>query len=464
MSIAPGDLGKHGRQLGKGGQATVIELPGLELPDVTGELVYKKYHQPHSEFGSLRRVVATRNDLDLPARRRLDAVTVWPVRVVEESGHALGVVMPKIPDAYFDRVTLLGTGGTKLVLREVQNLFIPPDRAAGLGRPTPDGEQRLRICRDFAGVLAFLHDTLGVVFGDINAMNEVFRLDDTPMVMFLDCDGVRPKGVKATVTQLDAPDWVSPDGGLLSRASDLYKLGLFILRCLTPGPLASVRTNPDAIGGALDSQGVAMLRRALGAVPERRPLAAEWEVYLRRALGEPIAPPKVGAVAVDRPIVLKGQPVVVDWEAFEATEVRISAGPGCVEVVKANGAHDRGSTSIAPRETAVIEVSAVNALGVDHRSAGPVDVVEPPVHHPLPVPMPELPPLLVDVPAPQGLDLVSMPVLGIPPPRADLVPSADRKAFEWPSLPGVGAARFPIDFGGFFADVPTYEFDEESGR
>ena len=50
------------------------------------------------------------------------------------------------------------------------------------------------------------------MFGDVNAMNELYRLDDTPMVMFLDCDGVRPKGSKAAVRQLNSPDWVPPVG------------------------------------------------------------------------------------------------------------------------------------------------------------------------------------------------------------------------------------------------------------
>lgn len=464
MSIAPGDLGRPGRQLGKGGQAVVTDLPELTLPDVAGELVYKKYREPHGELGSLRRIVATRNDLDLPTRKRLDAVTVWPVRVVEENGQALGIVMPKIPSAYFDQVTLPGTGKQKNVLREVQNLFIPRDRAAELGRPTPSDEQRLRICRDFAGVLTLMHDTLGVVFGDVNAMNELFRLDDTPMVMFLDCDGVRPKGSVASVKQLNAPDWVPPGNEVLSRASDLYKLGLFVLRCLTPGPGTSVSTNPDAIRGVLDSQGVAMLRRALGPDSANRPLAREWEIYLRRTLGEPVVPPKAGDVSLDRTIILKGQTVVVEWEAFEATEIQISAGRGCTEVVKTQGAHSRGSTAIAPAEAAVVEVTAINALGTDHRSAGPVDVIEPPVVQPLPVPMPDLPPLQVDVPAPAGIGVLPpLPVIGIPAPRMDMwLP--EPKVFEWPAIPHVGAAHFPIDIGTFFADAPRYEFDEESGQ
>ncbi|WP_143467215.1 hypothetical protein [Lentzea kentuckyensis] len=464
MSIAPGDLGTPGQQLGRGGQAVVIDLPDLKLPDVAGQLVYKKYREPHSDPQSLRRIVDARHNLDLPTRKRLDAVTVWPVRVVEENGQALGIVMPKIPAAYFDQVVLPGTGSKKRVLREVQNLFIPPERAAELGRPKPSDEQRLRICRDFAGVLTLMHDTLGVVFGDINAMNELFRLDDTPMVMFLDCDGVRPKGSVASVKQLNAPDWVPPGNEVLSRASDLYKLGLFVLRCLTPGPGTSVCTDPDTIGGALDSQGLAMVRRALGPDLAARPLAREWEVYLRRTLGEPVAPPRVGAVSLDRTIVLKGQSVVVEWEAFEATEIRISAGPGRTEVVKARGAHERGSTPIAPLEAAVIEVSAINALGADHRSAGPVDVFEPPVQQPLPVPIPDLPSLRVDVPVPDGIDrMPPLPVIGIPQPRLDLRPPAPQ-VFEWPAIPDTGVAHFPIDFGGFFADAPRYPFDEESGR
>ena len=385
VPVVPSDLGKLGVQLGKGGEATVFDLPDLTYPDVRGPLVYKRYQRPHDSPQSLHRVVASRNGLDDVTRAKLDAMTAWPVRVVEENGHAVGIVMPRIPDPYFDRV--VRNSGPKNSLREVQNLFIDPVRARQLGRPAPTDEQRLRICRDFAGGLAFLHRELKIVVGDINPKNAVFRLDAEPTVLFLDCDAVRPAGVVAKVKQLDAPDWVPPEGGDLSRATDHYKLGLFILRCLSPGAGSSVNTDPAAAASRLDAQGLAMLRRAVSGTPADRPTAREWEVHLRLLLGESLVRPRLGEVRLDRTFVLTGQSVVVEWEARDAIEVEFTAGTSSSRV---DGRQGKGRTPVEPDKSGWIEVRAVNDLGADHRRVGPVTVVAPPELRPLPVPMPQV--------------------------------------------------------------------------
>ena len=45
--------------------------------------------------------------------------------------------------------------------------------------PAPDLGERFAICRDLAGALAFLHEH-GVVFGDVNAKNALFRIGLEP--------------------------------------------------------------------------------------------------------------------------------------------------------------------------------------------------------------------------------------------------------------------------------------------
>jgi hypothetical protein len=457
VPVTPSELGKLGAQLGKGGEATVFDLPDLTYPDVRGPLVYKRYQRPHDSPQSLHRVVASRNSLDEATRAKLDAMTAWPVRVVEENEQAVGIVMPRIPDPYFDLVKR--NSGPKKSLREVQNLFIDPARALQLGRPAPTAEQRLRICRDFAGGLAFLHRELKIVIGDINPKNAVFRLDAEPTVLFLDCDAVRPAGVVAKVKQLDFPDWVPPEGGALNRTTDHYKLGLFILRCLSPGAGSSVNTDPAAAAG-LDAEGFAMLRRAVGGAPADRPTAREWEVYLRLLLGESVVPPRLGEVRLDRTVVLAGQAVVVEWEARDSAEVEFTSGASSVRV---DGRRGRGTTSVALGTSGWIDVRAVNNLGADHRRLGPVTVVEPPEIRPLPVPVPQVAWPLLGQAGPPRAQLPPLPAVDVRPMAPDAFTAGGRRPFL-PPVPVPFWAGFPFDLQAMLTESPEFDLGFHDGE
>ena len=202
----------------------------------------------------------------------------------------------------------------------MQHTFVAPDRNALIGMPTPTEEQRLRICRDLANVLAFLHsDDLKITFGDLKKKNELFRLDAEPHVMLIDCDAARVRGDMGQ--QPNTPDWIPPTGELLSVLSDRYKFGLFVLRCLTPGDQGSTRTDPAAAAGVLDATGMGMLRDAITEPPKQRPSTLEWFQYLSRCLGEPLDPPTLGALALDRTFVAAGEPLTVRWTAQEAETV-----------------------------------------------------------------------------------------------------------------------------------------------
>ena len=65
------------------------------------------------------------------------------------------------------------------------------------------------------------------------------------------------------------------------KATDVYKLGLAILRCLNPGrapPPCGTRAGWSA---KLDAAGVDLIARAVGQDPAKRPTAKELYVYLR---------------------------------------------------------------------------------------------------------------------------------------------------------------------------------------
>ncbi|MCT2588266.1 hypothetical protein [Actinophytocola gossypii] len=273
-------VGRLGPQLGSGGQAVVYLAPDLRLPDVSGTLVFKQYKGNQVSPNGLRAIVGVRSKLDPAGRTRLDSMAAWPARVVRDAGRICGVVLPLIPDTFFQE-RVLPTGRHVRGAREVQNLFVDPALATRLGMPSLTPRQRFGVCRDLAGALALLHEN-GVVFGDVNAKNELYREHPEPTVMLVDCDAVRIRGSAPVVRQLSAPDWDPPEGAVLTQATDLYKLGLFVLRVLSPGPQASTARDPARLTGRLDAEGRDLVTAALGPVGSYRPTAAAWSGYFAR--------------------------------------------------------------------------------------------------------------------------------------------------------------------------------------
>lgn len=383
------ELGHLGPQLGSGGQAVIYEIPDLRLPQTPQRLVYKQYKRGHApRVDAMRRLIALRSGLDKPLRDRLDTITAWPIRMVSDDADVLGVVLPRIPDSFFQDVVLPASGKADTIVREVQHLFVEAGRCRRIGMPVPTLEQRLAICRDFAGALSFLHSTeVDVVFGDINAKNELFRIDSEPMVMFVDCDAARIRG--SISGQLNAPDWEPPgQGKVLSKATDRYKLGLFVLRCLTPGDQGSTNVEPAEVTNILDAAGVALLARAISGPAEERPSAGDWFRYLCACLGQATEPPALDVVELDRTLVAAGDPVAVRWAAREADVVEVCA-LGCAPVV-ADGRPGSGTIIVRPPRTGTLIFRARNRCGATERITPPVAVVDVPRWGDLPVPMPRM--------------------------------------------------------------------------
>ncbi|GIF73920.1 hypothetical protein [Asanoa siamensis] len=283
------EVGVLGPQIGEGGQARVFRAPALVLPDAARELVLKAYRPGHQPPHGLRKLVAVRNGL-LPADRdRLDGFAAWPLRVVEEGGQVLGVVLPLIHATFFVDRVLPGTGQRATTPREIQNLLIPPERALRIGMTVPDLAERFAVCRDFAAAVHFVHRQ-GLVLGDINACNALFRIGRRPTVMLVDCDSIRIRGNAAVVAQLNAPDWEPPERQL-TQESDRFKFGLFVLRCLSTGDQMSTTRDPSRADAVLDQEGRALLRAALETAPGRRPTARDWGAYFHFHLTGQRIPP-----------------------------------------------------------------------------------------------------------------------------------------------------------------------------
>ncbi|GAA4249102.1 hypothetical protein [Dactylosporangium darangshiense] len=272
-------LGRIGALIGKGGQAKVYHAPEARLPGVAEGLVYKEYEPGQGPGQGLRPLVRFRNSLERSAQARLDGCTAWPLCVVEDGERVRGILMRHIPPSFMQTLKLPGTGRTVTRPREVQHLLAPAAHVRRMGMAVPDRAQRMAVCLGLAEALYLLHGH-GFVYGDLNARNEVYCLGGQPSVLLVDCDAVRKRGSAQVVAQLDAPDWDAPEP-LLTPASDRYKFGLFVLRCLgTEGPQLSTTRELARAGAALDAEGQGLLRRALGADPAGRPDIADWGRYL----------------------------------------------------------------------------------------------------------------------------------------------------------------------------------------
>ena len=284
-TISRGDLGSL-EPLGQGGQAQVYSVPEVSLPDAPKSLAYKEY-SPKSRPGSpqsLAMIVAVRDRLQPDTRAWLDEHAAWPLRVVMDGSQVTGVLMPLIPESFFQTIQIRFRNETTHIAREIQHLFIEPSQNMRKGMPNPSLAQRFRICQQFAFALAVLHRN-DVVFGDISYRNALFTVSPQTAIMLVDCDAVRVKGTAAVVKQLHTAGWEPPEGlAFQSIATDVYKLGLFILRCLSPGDGASVIRDPGAVASRLDRDGRDLLTRTLSAKPGDRPEARDWYYYFRGRL------------------------------------------------------------------------------------------------------------------------------------------------------------------------------------
>lgn len=295
--------------IASGGMARVYRLQNFHLPGETFELVYKEFKQkilPVPLHGLLS-IVRVRAEMHADQRRQLDNRAVWPLRVVEHNGAAVGVLMRLIPNEYF-QVLRLRRGDSTTKPRELQFLFQEEHYCKRTGVEFATALQRLQLLRDFAYLLALLHRAR-VVFGDISARNILYRLGPRPSVMIVDCDAVRVAGTAAVFgKQPHSPDWQPPEAvaaqaaisrhlrssaadspsiraelstlrhqyAVQSTQTDTYKFALAVIRTLAPGPGNSVRRDPKLADRFLTSDGRRLLRDSLDARPNKRPVMRDW--------------------------------------------------------------------------------------------------------------------------------------------------------------------------------------------
>ena len=108
--------------------------------------------------------------------------------------------------------------------------------------------------------------------------------------------------------------------------TDTYKLGLAILRCLTPGKGSSTARSPEPVSQKLDAEGARLIARALAADRPSRPAAKDLYAYLYTVTAPLIVPPEITTARLVTPVLLRGQEARIEWRVSNAAQITISAG------------------------------------------------------------------------------------------------------------------------------------------
>jgi DNA-binding helix-hairpin-helix protein with protein kinase domain len=281
------------RPLGSGGQGRIFLVPELDLPGGGGPFVYKEYLPDGAAVSAqgMANIISLRVSLGPEQLAWFDNHLAWPLRIVVDQDRTgdvvVGVVMRLIPAAFFEVVSL--TGPRREMPREARALFYDRARAERENLRYPDSRERHLLCMRLAYVIAFLHRHQ-IVFGDISSRNVLYRLAPTPDVLLVDCDAVRKVGTAPVVAQGHTPEFMPPDPyEPQSIGTDLFKLGMFVARILSPGRALSVADVDAGAPNILEPTGARMLRASLRREPAGRPTALDWYRYFHAVTGGPNA-------------------------------------------------------------------------------------------------------------------------------------------------------------------------------
>jgi len=329
--------------------------------------------------------------------------------------------MPLIPKDFFFRGNDVTTGEKKDLARGIEWLFKDSGyiAKAQVDIPYPDPTERLILLGKLVYAVGRLHK-LGWVFGDISGKNAVWALRP-PRVLLLDCDGAAPLSDQSRV-QGNTPTWDPPEFGskqhaLQTDVTDVYKLGLAILRALTqtiqakdPGRLVA--------GQAVDAAGATLIARAVDSDRDVRPTAKELYNYLQRLVASVAQPPRVVFARLRKTFLIRGQDVRVDWQLANVTEATVSAA-GHDHKVDPKQHFD--GYSFRTGQSGPVTLTVSNNLGSLAFDLGEISLYE-------------FPPLSVNIPALPSPYIPTLPRLSLD----SMAPVLDKvPAIQLPDLPPV---------------------------
>jgi serine/threonine protein kinase len=338
MKIRKASLGQL-TLLGRGGFSQVFRADRFHLQGDSTALAYKEFTVAQAEQAlSATAAVSFRQKLSQEDCTELDRFFAWPKAVVEDSNDGVcGLLMPLIPEEFFGGQLDPDTGRITLRPREMSWLIASAEQreAAQVDLPEIDRTDRLILLAQLVYAIRRLHEHAWV-FGDLSFKNAVFALDP-PRLMLIDCDGAAALADRNR-KQPSTPFWdppecqITPPHGQRSQQvlqdtiTDTYKLGLAILRCLTPGEGASSSRAIGRLVGELDTEGTDLVARALAVDRESRPTAKELHSYLERLVSQHAAAPIVILAKLATPFRSRSQDVRIEWRIDNATTIEVSVG------------------------------------------------------------------------------------------------------------------------------------------
>lgn len=274
-----GELAPIGRAGGQGRVYQPSVAPGGPgaLP-----LALKLYRcrPPAGAFEVLASMIAWARELPAPERARLHEAMAWPLAILTRAGEPVGIAMQDLRPR-FEVPFVMPSGRRTRVLLSLEHLLGADDylQLRGLDvRLTT--RLRVHVAERVAAALALAHRH-GIAVCDISPANVLVAFSPSGSdVCLIDCDSMVFRGV-AALPAVQTADWQLPDThghSATTRAADVYKLGLVVLRLLARchdarDPCAHRSQIPEQLGS--------LLERTLAADPTNRPAAGEWERALR---------------------------------------------------------------------------------------------------------------------------------------------------------------------------------------
>lgn len=466
------------KELAEGGFGKVYRVEQYHLPGDASDLAYKEFTTQLAEQArAAENAVSFRDSLGSADRDDLDRCAVWPLAVVEERGAVVGLLMRLIAPEFFFRTIDPSTGQATKKLRELQWLIANPTQLAANGLDDVEETDRLVLLAQLVYDVARLHKQHWV-YGDLSFKNAAFAVKP-PRMILLDCDGAADLHDQLR-KQAHSLGWDPPEcaqQNVQHKATDVYKLGLAILRCLNPGKGAATMKDPGRVTGQLDQAGADLIARALDSDPARRPTAKELYAYLRGVVASRIAPPEVVSARLVTPMRVRGMDARVEWQIANVSEVTIWVGtspPMTVPVTVMGGPQLH---AFPARDSGPVTLEAGNRYGAVHIDLGELELYEIPEFPPeeflgkLPrLAVPRLEAFTLDAVGPALATVPRIPAPELPPvpamPTADLTGVLREMlmphggADQLPKVRGVAQSlRFP-DLGALVAG-PTREIAEQ---
>lgn len=331
MLISKADLGPLAK-ISEGGFGIVYSVPQYRMPGDPGTpLAYKEFTKDIPEQAqTAERSVLFRDLLHSGNQADLDRRAVWPRALVEDHGTVTGLVMPLIPGDFFFELSYAQTGQRTTELRDLKWLNATHKQLAANGLSADaDFVERLALLAQLVYCVARLHKH-DWIFGDISFSNAAYAIGP-PRMILLDCDGATSVAHAALRPAVSTFGWEPPECAQLNvatKATDVYKLGLAVLRCLNPEGAGATVKDPNRLVGLLDAAGVALMTRVLSPDPAFRPPAKELYHYLQAVLGALVTPPAVLRAELLTPVRPRGTAARVQFVVRNVSAVTITVGGG----------------------------------------------------------------------------------------------------------------------------------------